>query len=111
VDEVVRMSRRNSLVFSLAALLVSAGLLYLTYRLIALGVATGDIRDRWSGSVLGLFVGYLGLYALAGAIGSMFIAVTGRELPEPASTGKARHAGTNGYSSADVDIDDGDWDD
>lgn len=113
MDGVIRMSRRGAFVLSLVSLLVAAGLLYLSYSSIAWGVRRDDFRSLWSGGLLGLVVGYWGLYALAGGIGTMIPAITGRELPEPERTGTARHAGNHRYSdssSADTEVDD-DWDD
>jgi hypothetical protein len=107
------MIRWNALVGFLIALAVSAGLLYLSYRLIAWGVERDTYRDLWSAGIWGLFVGIPGLLVLVGAIGSMIVAITGRELPTSPETGTARNVGTRSDfgsgRNAGVEFDGGDW--
>jgi len=109
------MSRRDAFVCSMVALPVSAGLLYLSYRVIASGVEGGTIRDLWSGGIWGLFVGIPGLYFLVGAIFALIVAITGRELPTSPGTGTARNleprgnVGSNRSVGAEIDMDD--WED
>ncbi|MCS7476963.1 hypothetical protein ACFFQW_01680 [Umezawaea endophytica] len=104
------MSRSVALVAALVTLTVTAGTYYLCYRLIAWGVA-GDYRDLWTGGIYALFLGYLGLFPLAAAIGATYTAATGRKVPQPReNAGTPRRARANGYA-AGIDDGDGDSDD
>ena len=108
---VIRISRLQNFGCSLVALLVSAGLLYVTYRAI-FWVLDGDPHYFALAGVVGLVAGSWGLQCLAGTIGLMFAAVTGRELPqEPVpNTGTREHLSSGG-TSVGAEFDEGDWGD
>lgn len=109
--------RRDALRSALIALTVSAGLLYLSYRMIAWGVEQGTTRDLWGSGIWGLCVGIPGLEFLVGGIYAMFVGITGRELPPLPETetaenlethGTRGNLGSNRSVSAEIDSDDGD---